>query len=173
MADVGDSLGPAGSQRASLPNLAPSILANSNVQQVLNLVEITPALSRTEVGQLVPATLTIRPSFRWSRTLASTAAPIRLAYSVVANSSEWIISGRAKGEWVAQDGEEVVVQLGLVPLRAAAIFLPSVVVQPVQDGSRSHELVSCETQHVTAATAVEVLPITHRTTFEIAVPLAA
>ncbi|BGP09807.1 hypothetical protein JCM10049v2_005681 [Rhodotorula toruloides] len=140
---------------------------------VLNLVEITPALSRTEVGQLVPATLTIRPSFRWSRTLASTAAPIRLAYSVVANSSEWIISGRAKGEWVAQDGEEVVVQLGLVPLRAAAIFLPSVVVQPVQDGSRSHELVSCETQHVTAATAVEVLPITHRTTFEIAVPLAA
>ncbi|BGP01777.1 hypothetical protein NBRC10513v2_005416 [Rhodotorula toruloides] len=139
---------------------------------VLNLVEITPALSRTEVGQLVPATLTIRPSFRWSRTPVSNTSPIRLAYSVVANASEWIISGRAKGEWVAQDGEEIVVQLGLVPLRAAAIFLPSVVVQPVQDGSASHELVSCETQHVTAATAVEVLPITHRTTFEIAVPLA-
>ncbi|GEM10221.1 transmembrane protein [Rhodotorula toruloides] len=137
---------------------------------VLNLVEITPALSRTEVGQLVPATLTIRPTFRWSRTPVSTAAPIRLAYSVVANASEWIISGRAKDEWIAQVGEEVVVQLGLVPLRAAALFVPSVVVQPVQDGTR--ELISCETQHVTAATAVEVLPITHRTTFEIAVPLA-
>lgn len=124
------------------------------------------------MGQLVPATLSIRPLFRWSRTPAST-TPLRLAYAVVANSGEWIISGRAKGEWVAQDGDEMVVDLGLVPLRAAAVFLPSVVVQPVQDGSAPHELVSCETQHVTAATAVEVLPITHRTTFEIAVRLAA
>ncbi|BGP18137.1 hypothetical protein JCM10213v2_006192 [Rhodosporidiobolus nylandii] len=135
--------------------------------QILSLVRIEPAIAQAEVGQQVQATLFIRSSFRWRRG-ATTEGPVRLAYTVTPNAGEWIVSGKAKGEYVAQNDTELSIPLTFVPLRPAALFLPSVAIQPL-----SNELISCETQHVTAATCVEVLPITHRTTFEVpSVPLA-
>ncbi|GAA5867425.1 hypothetical protein JCM8547_007499 [Rhodosporidiobolus lusitaniae] len=137
---------------------------------VLNLVRVETAISRAEVGQAIPATLFLRSSFRWSRSSGSTARTVRLAYTVMAEASEWIVSGQARGEFLAQDDEELSIPLTLIPLRPSALFLPSIAIQPL---ASSNVFVTCETQHVTAATCVEVLPITHRTTFEIAVPLVA
>ncbi|GAA5999266.1 transport protein particle complex II subunit TRS130 [Rhodotorula paludigena] len=135
---------------------------------VLNLVRIQPALSRTEVGQAIPATLTIRSVFRWRRDASE--EPVRLRYAVVANTGEWVVSGRAKREFVADDDVELSVPLVLVPLRPTALFLPSVAIHTVRSArSGVSSQITCETQHVTAATTVEVLPITHRTTFEISV----
>lgn len=71
---------------------------------------------------------------------------------------------------IRQDDVELSVPLVLVPLRPAALFLPSVAIHTVQSArSGVSSQITCETQHVTAATTVEVLPITHRTTFEISV----
>jgi hypothetical protein len=70
-----------------------------------------------------------------------------------------------------QDDAELIVPLTFVPLAPSALFLPSVAITPLS--SSSSDFLTCETQHVSAATFVEVLPITHRTTFDIAVPLLA
>ncbi|BGP50119.1 hypothetical protein JCM10450v2_006030 [Rhodotorula kratochvilovae] len=140
---------------------------------VLNLVRISPALSRVEVGQALPATLDIRPTFRWARGGLADGEEVRLAYSIVVAQGEWVVSGRARGEFVAQDGVALTIPLTLIPLRPSSLFLPSVSITALPSPSApsgAHSLIACETQHVTAAVAVEVLPIAHRTTFEILVP---
>ncbi|GAA5886852.1 hypothetical protein JCM6882_005915 [Rhodosporidiobolus microsporus] len=137
--------------------------------QVLSLVRIEPAVSRAEVGQPVPATMFIRTSFQWCRTLP--AEPPRLSYDVISDANDWLVSGQARGDFAARDDGELSFPLTFIPLSTAALFLPSVAIQPLAASSGSGAFISCETQHVTAATAVEVLPITHRSTFEVGVPL--
>ncbi|GAA6024476.1 hypothetical protein JCM10207_004507 [Rhodosporidiobolus poonsookiae] len=134
---------------------------------ILSLVRIAPDVVRTEVGQAISATLYIRSSFRWRRSQSSS-APIRLAFAVVASAEEWVVSGQTRGEFLAEPDVELSVRLVLVPLRPAALFMPSVAIQPL---SASNEFISCETQHSTAALRIDVLPIASRTTFAVA-PLA-
>ncbi|TNY22449.1 hypothetical protein DMC30DRAFT_415110, partial [Rhodotorula diobovata] len=70
------------------------------------------------------------------------------------------------------DGQSVTIPLTLVPLRPSSLFLPSVSITPLAAAAAAgppRELVTCETQHVTAAVTVEVLPIAHRSTFEVLV----
>ncbi|GAA5838645.1 hypothetical protein JCM11251_003252 [Rhodosporidiobolus azoricus] len=137
---------------------------------VLSLVRMEPAVNCVEVGQPVPVTMYIRCSFRWRRKIE--AFPIRLAYQVISDAREWAVSGQARGEFIAKEDEELAILLTFVPLEPAALFLPSVAITPVASSASTHGFVSCETQYVTAAQAVEVLPIVHRATFEVVVPLA-
>ncbi|KPV71634.1 uncharacterized protein RHOBADRAFT_56475 [Rhodotorula graminis WP1] len=142
---------------------------------VLNLVRISPAVSRVEVGQAIPATLTIQPTFHWSRAELGEAdeREIRLVWSVVANPGEWVVGGQARGEFVAQDGQLLSIPFTLIPLRPSSLFLPSISITPLASPGAAPQLVACETQHLTAAVAVEVLPIAHRSTFEVLVPARA
>ncbi|GAA5971043.1 hypothetical protein JCM21900_002788 [Sporobolomyces salmonicolor] len=145
---------------------------------VLNLVSVAPSLLRTELGQPVPATITIRSTFKWFRggpqqegegDAGSGGEPVRLrlGYTVVAGSQEWVVSGRTRGEFEAEESVPLSIPLTLVPLKAAALFLPSVVITPIPSSSSSVVAASCETQHVTAATTVEVLPIVAQSSFDV------
>ncbi|CEQ40052.1 SPOSA6832_01657 [Sporobolomyces salmonicolor] len=80
---------------------------------VLNLVSVAPSVLRTELGQPVPATITIRSTFKWFRggpqqegggDAGSGVGPVRLrlGYTVVAGSQEWVVSGRTRGEFEAE-----------------------------------------------------------------------
>ncbi|GAA5906420.1 hypothetical protein JCM8208_004655 [Rhodotorula glutinis] len=142
---------------------------------VLNLVRISPAVSRVEVGQAIPATLTIQPTFHWSRAELgeSHERDIKLVWTVVANQGEWVVGGQARGEFVAQDDQLISIPLTLIPLRPSSLFLPSISIGPLSSPGTAPQLVACETQHLTAAVAVEVLPIAHRSTFEVLVPARA
>ncbi|ORY76938.1 trafficking protein particle complex subunit 10 [Leucosporidium creatinivorum] len=120
---------------------------------ILNLVHIAASFNRVEVGQAIPITLSIRPTFSWSN--GGVPDPLVLSYDITAKMEDWLISGRKKGEFEAKDGEETAIRLTLVPLRAGALFLPSVAIRPI---SPSRHPLSCETQHLNAATNIEVLP---------------
>ncbi|GAA5867144.1 hypothetical protein JCM1840_001497 [Sporobolomyces johnsonii] len=152
---------------------------------VLNLVSVAPSLLRAEIGQPVPATITIRSTFKWSRGggpqqegqgdagsgsgSGSGSGPVRLrlGYTVVAGSQEWVVSGRTRGEFDAEEHVPVTIPVTLVPLKPTALFLPSVVIAPVLPSSSVGTTLTCETQHVGAATTVEVLPIVAQSSFEV------
>lgn len=59
-----------------------------------------------EVGQPIQATLSIRPNFSWasssSYSCPAVVDPITLIYDVTTNDTDWIISGRKKGEFLAK-----------------------------------------------------------------------
>lgn len=57
---------------------------------------------------------------------------------------------KADDQTFVQDGEETAIRLTLVPLRAGALFLPSVAIRPL---TVTRHPLSCETQHLNAATA--------------------
>ncbi|KAI5476177.1 hypothetical protein MNV49_000338 [Pseudohyphozyma bogoriensis] len=138
-----------------------TILVEIPSLNVLNLVHMSPAFKRTEVGQALPVKMSIRPSFTWAQ--GEMPRSVALFYDVAASLDDWLISGRKKGEFEGQDGEEVEIVLVLVPLRPGSLFLPSVTIRATSPTSPW----SCETQHLNAGVTVDVLPITSRTTFSI------
>ncbi|GAA5990656.1 hypothetical protein JCM11641_001264 [Rhodosporidiobolus odoratus] len=136
---------------------------------VLNLVRFEPVKLRIEIGQPLQAILAIRSSFRWCQEGARLPSMQDLSYEVMVEGEEWLVSGSSRGSFLAKEGNEVSLSLVLVPLRSGALFLPSVAVQAAPRAASRY--VSCETQHITAATCVEVLPIAHRGSFEIRTPV--
>ncbi|GAA5847602.1 hypothetical protein JCM3766R1_000806 [Sporobolomyces carnicolor] len=143
---------------------------------ILNLVSVTPSLTRVEVGQPVATTVSIESSFKWRTTRddrgASTTFGLR--YEVVANSQEWIVSGQTRGRFDVSDSDEksrttTTIRLVLVPLRPTALFLPSISIQPLDDDDEDDAAgrVTCETQHVAAATTVQVLPVLTKTSWQV------
>lgn len=125
-------------------------------------------MDRIELGQSVDVTITIRPTFRWRSSSGENGGTLKLAYSVTYNIHEWLVVGQVQGDFEAREGDEHSARLSLVPLVPGALFLPSLVVQPAEPASTITTMpITCETQHVTAAVTVEVLPVKHRATFEI------
>lgn len=74
-------------------------LASVNTQ-ILNLVHISPSYARAEVGQPIPVTLSIRPTFTWSN--GKVREPLVLSYDVTAKLEDWLISGRKRAEFNAR-----------------------------------------------------------------------
>ncbi|SGY18944.1 BQ5605_C014g07514 [Microbotryum silenes-dioicae] len=142
---------------------------------VLNLVHFTPDYLKTEIGQALPVTLSIRPTFQWSN-LKTIPKTLHLMFDLTINPSDWFVAGKKKGEVVAVPGEPTTIRLWLVPVRAGALFLPSVVITPIKNGEGSPEVGgeealdlewSCESQNLNAARVIEVLPLSSSSTFEI------
>ncbi|GAA5860671.1 hypothetical protein JCM3774_006246 [Rhodotorula dairenensis] len=134
---------------------------------VLNLVNVESARDRIELGESVEVTITIRPTFRWQPPRGGPRDVLKLAYDFIYNVHEWLVVGQVQGDFEAREGEQHTVQLSLVPLVPGALFLPSLAIQPAAPNKADSVPITCETQHVTAAVTVEVLPVQHRTTFEI------
>ncbi|GAA5881145.1 hypothetical protein JCM16303_004817 [Sporobolomyces ruberrimus] len=131
---------------------------------ILNLVNVTPSLTRVEIGQPIATAVSIRSSLKWRKDGSNESVKVR--YEVVANSTEWIVSGRTRGEFTVSDtAEEYTLQLTMIGLRPTSLFLPSISIQPVD--SSSPQRVTCETQHVAAASTVEVLPILMKSSSEV------
>ncbi|GAA5988713.1 hypothetical protein JCM5350_001988 [Sporobolomyces pararoseus] len=135
---------------------------------ILNLVSVTPSLTRVEVGQPIATTVTIHSSFKWRR--ESIAEPTKLRYEVIVNSAEWIVSGRSRGEFsVSENQRDHSISLTLIPIKPTALFLPSISIQPLDplDMQQQDQRITCETQHVAAATTVEVLPVLMKSSWEV------
>ncbi|GAA5964623.1 hypothetical protein JCM3765_007645 [Sporobolomyces pararoseus] len=135
---------------------------------ILNLVSVIPSLTRVEVGQPITTTVSIHSSFKWRR--EGIDEPTKLRYEVIVNSAEWIVSGRSRGEFsVSETRRDYSIQLTLIPLKPTALFLPSISIQPLDplDSQQQDLRITCETQHVAAATTVEVLPVLMRSSWEV------
>lgn len=166
-------------------SLLHAVHLNSFPPKILNLVRISPAYTRTEVGQPLPVAINIRPAFNWTSPPLS--EPTLLSYEVNGTFDDWLVSGRKRGEFTAevrfplsspcphlvtkesssppstQNGKDTNITLTLIPLRAGSLFLPSLSIRPavVSDS------ITCETQHANAATMVEIHPIVARTAYTI------
>ena len=119
-----------------------------------------------QTGEIVNTTLRIRTSFAWASPAERTALDAlqrgqRMLYDITAKSDEWIISGRKKGEFLAQHGGEISIPLSLSPIKPGRLLIPSVMTFPLQGPGQSNKetdaLPSCETNHENAATSVVVI----------------
>ncbi|GAA5937732.1 transport protein particle complex II subunit TRS130 [Sporobolomyces koalae] len=131
---------------------------------ILNLVSVVPAVTRIEVGQPIPTTVTIESSFQWQR--GPQHDLVELRYEVVSNSVEWIVSGKTRGTITVSGSErDHDMSLTLIPLKPGALFLPSISIQPVETDPQAR--FSCETQHIAAAATIEVLPVLMKTSWQV------
>ncbi|KAK4701381.1 trafficking protein particle complex subunit 10, partial [Phenoliferia sp. Uapishka_3] len=72
---------------------------------ILNTVRITPSCTRTEVGQPLPIQITVKPTFNWTN--PPMAEPILLSYEMNGTFDDWLVSGRKRGEFVAEVSSSV------------------------------------------------------------------
>ncbi|KZV72948.1 hypothetical protein PENSPDRAFT_628128 [Peniophora sp. CONT] len=119
-------------------------------------------------GQPVRALLRVHTTLCWSNTSSSPTSPApttthRLRFDVAEHPRDWLVSGRVRGDFAAQDGGAFEATLTLVPLRAGALPLPRVRVAPLEGDAQGKP--SCETYQAHGAEVVQVLPRGGRSTF--------
>ncbi|KAM0751302.1 hypothetical protein T439DRAFT_325449 [Meredithblackwellia eburnea MCA 4105] len=130
-----------------------------------NLVRLTPAVRRTEVGRPLAVEVSIRPMFNWSESPIS--EPIVLTYEVTGTFDDWLVSGRRRGEFVAEKDTETKVTLTLIPLRPGHLFLPSIAVNPAVFAGH----INTGAQQETGGITVDVLPLVSRTAYTVDIPV--
>jgi hypothetical protein len=144
----------------------------TSLAQIYNRVslELPSTLSfPLQVGDFIDVKINITTSFRWAnpaerRDMASLPSGQRMLYDISARSNDWLVNGRAKGEFYATEGSSITVSLSLSPIRPGKLFVPSITVhplplpgQPVSVNDGYNTLPSSETFHENAATSVLVV----------------
>lgn len=119
-----------------------------------------PDAERVELGERFAAAVELKPTCRWDSRPEDQRSPLQLAYTVVYDHHDWAVTGPLQGQVTLSAGETSEFQLELAALRTGMLFLPSLEVHATAASSSSAESspISSETQHVTAARTVEVLP---------------
>lgn len=119
-----------------------------------------PDAERVELGERFAAAVELKPTCRWDSRPEDQRSPLQLAYTVVYDHHNWAVTGPLQGQVTLSAGETSEFQLELAALRTGMLFLPSLAVHATAASSSSAESspISGETQHVTAARTVEVLP---------------
>ncbi|KAH8923009.1 hypothetical protein BT69DRAFT_195496 [Atractiella rhizophila] len=132
---------------------------------IINVVKVLAAnTSGHEVGEALPVQISIHSSFEWNvdETIYQQNS-VGLVYDVAADPEDWLVTGRKKGEFLVSPSnpKECVVSLTLVALRPGRLFLPSIVISPIDPTT------SCETQYTNAVQHIDVRPVTSKTTFHV------
>jgi len=147
----------------TIPFDIPSVAIYNRVYMHTQFKSDTPL----RIGECVDAELRIQTFFKWAsapeRRKLENEDPQRMLYHVYSKADDWLISGRAKGEFVATDEGSVTVPLMLIPLRRGKLFLPAVSVYPIPDDTtQDHPQFnqgppSYETDYENAAVSVDVI----------------
>ncbi|KAH8913287.1 hypothetical protein BT69DRAFT_266738 [Atractiella rhizophila] len=132
---------------------------------IINIVKVLAAnTSGHEVGEALPVQISIHSSLEWNvdETIYQQNS-VGLVYDVAADPEDWLVTGRKKGEFLVSPSnpKECVVSLTLVALRPGRLFLPSIVISPIDPTT------SCETQYTNAVQHIDVRPVTSKTTFHV------
>ncbi|KAF9227601.1 hypothetical protein BS17DRAFT_746219 [Gyrodon lividus] len=119
-------------------------------------------------GQPISATLFIKTSLHWAEQ-ESKRQRYLLRYDVEERVKDWLVCGRKRGDFVAQDGETFSVPLTLIALHHGELTMPKIEVKPLPlmgDGTMaSVVLPSADTHQVHGAETILVLPRGGRSTF--------
>lgn len=83
------------------------------------------------VGHMIPAELVLRHTRRWCSKKAESEeansnSQLEFAYEMHVNPDLWLIGGRRRGHFTAQEGEDTTFALMLLPQRAGNLLLPSI-----------------------------------------------
>ncbi|PGH04895.1 hypothetical protein AJ80_08444 [Polytolypa hystricis UAMH7299] len=113
--------------------------------QVVHTAELSlPSASGSHiyaVGEMIPATLTVRHTRRWCPVKAQEpGSELEFSYEILANPDLWLIGGRRRGHYAAKEGEMSSFTVMLLPQRAGHLILPGLEVKtfaiqaPLQSG---------------------------------------
>ncbi|KNE90274.1 hypothetical protein PSTG_16267 [Puccinia striiformis f. sp. tritici PST-78] len=90
-----------------------------------------------KVGKPIPIDLLISTSFKWLN-LDLNPQPIHLVYEILNSSDQWLIGGKKRGKFIAQDNGIETVKMILVPLKPGYLNVPQVTIKlPELDNNRS------------------------------------
>jgi hypothetical protein len=137
------------------------------------------------VGQPIMTDLRIKHTRRWASPTSLIAAAnltspidaIEFVYSVDTNPDTWLIAGQRRAHFSAKEDEECIFPVMLIPLRAGTALLPSVEIRArvpprnedkrkgsiggdsgVVGGEGEDEVLNCETDYLSSAEVVMVVP---------------
>ncbi|KAJ6455695.1 trafficking protein particle complex subunit 10 [Mycena sanguinolenta] len=128
--------------------------------------DMTPSLY---AGQPIPAMLTVRTSFHWGSSVNDKDRTYMMRFDVEEMVREWLVSGRKRGDFAAQDDGTYSVPLTLIALHHGELVLPKIAVTALPLAGEvtmgSMAIPSTETYQVHGAEKVLVLPRGGRSTF--------
>ncbi|KAH9966604.1 trafficking protein particle complex subunit 10 [Russula dissimulans] len=136
--------------------------------------ESTNQLPPLYAGQPIPALLSIQTSFHWGTKQEMGRKSYQMRFNIEEMVRDWLISGRKRGEFEAEDGSTLIVPVTLIALHHGELSFPTVVVSPkALEGEvtmRSLALPTIDTHQVHGAEKVLILPRGGRSTFVVELP---
>lgn len=121
------------------------------------------------VGQSIAAKLCISQYADWIT--PSDDAGVEFSYEVLAPPELWLIAGRRKGSFVAQDDEELTFPVTILPQRPGHLLLPTIevkasILEKVESDVFPYKKtdLSCEVDYKSHASSVLVVPNLRETT---------
>ncbi|OJJ49867.1 hypothetical protein ASPZODRAFT_128418 [Penicilliopsis zonata CBS 506.65] len=94
----------------------------------LRLLNLSDEPAHAAVGQMVAAELRLRHTRRWcyADNLEAAGAALEFSFEMHANPEVWLVGGRRRGNFTAQEGETTTFSLILLPQKAGHLLLPGV-----------------------------------------------
>lgn len=155
-------------------------------------LQLQPALdvsadgsSHAAVGQMITAELTLRHTRRWCTPANQEHAgqPLECSYELHANPELWLLGGRRRGNFLAQDGEVTKFTVLLLPQKPGHLLLPGLEIrtftpshlQPPPESARTDSSatpagpvqrnpIPCEVDYRNHGETILVLPDLRKTT---------
>ncbi|EER42375.1 TMEM1 family protein [Histoplasma capsulatum H143] len=152
-----------------VPNVQIVHTANFTIPKPDDLIHAT-------VGEMIPATLTIRHTRRWCPVQArEPEASLEFSYEILVNPDVWLVGGRRRGNFTAKEGETRSLTVMLLPQRPGHLLLPGLDIKTyvTQASAADPELpssvvqrraVPCEVDYLNHAETVLVSPNLRKTT---------
>lgn len=111
--------------------------SNDNDSDITSPIQIP---SHAAVGHMVPAELTLCHTRRWCAQKAENQEPsgpqqLEFSYELHVNQDLWLIGGRRRGNFIAQEGEVKKFAVMLLPQKAGHLLLPSIEIKTFVVGS--------------------------------------
>ncbi|KAI9510228.1 trafficking protein particle complex subunit 10 [Russula earlei] len=138
------------------------------VMDILAAVQFRILMTPFHCGP-IPASLSIQTSFHWGTRARTGRKSYQMRFDIEEMVQDWLISGRKRGDFEAEDGSTLTVPLTLVALHHGELSLPKVVVFPKPlEGEvtmKSLTLPNIEAHQVHGAEKVLIHPRGGRSTF--------
>ncbi|KAI0093548.1 trafficking protein particle complex subunit 10 [Irpex rosettiformis] len=119
-------------------------------------------------GQPIAATLSITTTFHWAPIDHLSSKTYAMRFDIGELTTDWLVSGRKTGDFVAKDGNTFETHITLIALHHGELALPKVAVEALAvatDSRMGSAVPSCRTHQLHGGEKALILPRGGRTTF--------
>lgn len=112
--------------------------------RLTNLVDQPP---HAAVGQMIAAELSLRHTRRWCspQQRENGGGPLEFSYEIHANPELWLVGGRRRGNFTAEEGEDTSFAVMLLPQKPGHLLLPGVEIRTYVPASSTSSTTSTTT----------------------------
>ncbi|KAF5855411.1 hypothetical protein ETB97_009245 [Aspergillus alliaceus] len=127
----------------------------------LRLCNLADQPPHAAVGQMIAAELSLRHTRRWCspENRESAGGPLEFSYEIHANPELWLVGGRRRGNFTADEGETKTFAVMLLPQKAGRLLLPGLEIKTFVPASAAS---STNAATVTTTAAAGAAPILQR-----------